>query len=310
MNKRGTLIKNFRRCWQLHLFMLLGVAYILTFAYYPMLGVQIAFKDYNPMLGIWGSEWVGLKHFLKYFNSLHFKRTITNTLSISLYSILAGFPLPVLFALFLNVMRNMRLKKFIQTVTYIPHFISTVVLVGMIFQLLNPVTGLYGSFYKLMGGEGYPTDILGVKSAFIHIYVWSGVWQELGWGSIIYLAALSGVSPELHEAATIDGASRLQRIWYVDLPAILPTVAIMLIMRSGSVMSVGFEKTFLMQNSVNLSASEVISTYVYKQGLGKGTRGFSYGSAVGLFNSAVNCIMLIVVNTITKKISGDTASLF
>ena len=310
MNKNASFVKGFKRCWQLHLFMLLGVIYILTFAYYPMFGVQIAFKDYNPILGVWGSEWVGLKHFTKFFTSPHFERTITNTLSISLYSILMGFPLPVVFALLLNVMRNMRLKKFIQTITYIPHFISTVVLVGMIFQLLSPVSGLYGSFYKLLGGEGYPMDILGQKNAFIHLYVWSGIWQEMGWGSIIYLAALSGVSPELHEAATIDGASRLQRIWHVDLPAILPTVAIMLIMRSGSVMSVGFEKTYLMQNSVNLSASEVISTFVYKQGLGKGTRGFSYGSAIGLFNSVVNFVMLILVNTITKKLSGDTASLW
>ena len=309
MSKSHLFVKDFKRCWQLHLFILPGVIYILIFAYYPMFGVQIAFKDYSAVQGIWGSPWVGLKHFIKFFNSPYFERTIRNTLSISLYSILVGFPLPVLFALFLNVMQNHRLKKFIQTVTYIPHFISTVVLVGMILQLLNPVSGLYGSLYNLFS-EGYPTDILGKKQAFIHLYVWSGVWQQMGWGSIIYLAALSGVSPELHEAATIDGASRLQRIWHVDLPAILPTVAIMLIMRSGSIMSVGFEKTFLMQNSVNISVSEVISTYVYKQGLGRGVRGFSYGSAIGLFNSVVNFIMLVLVNAITKKLSDNSAGLW
>lgn len=310
MKEKSSFIRDFKRCWQLHLFMLLGVAYILIFAYYPMFGVQIAFKDYSAAQGIWGSPWVGFKHFTKFFTSPYFERTITNTLKISIYSLVVGFPLPVLFALFLNVMRNLRLKKFIQTVTYIPHFISTVVLVGMLFQLLSPVTGLYGNIYHLFGGDGYPSDLLGKKDAFIHLYVWSGVWQQMGWSSIIYLAALSSVSPELHEAATIDGATRLQRVWHVDLPAILPTVAIMLIMRSGSIMSVGFEKTYLMQNSVNIAASEVISTFVYKQGLGKGVRGFSYGSAVGLFNSVINFIMLVSVNYITKKLSSNSASLW
>ena len=290
--------------------MLLGVAYILIFAYYPMAGVQIAFKDYTPVGGVWGSPWVGLKHFNKYFNSMYFERTVVNTLRISVYSILVGFPLPILFALMLNIMRRQKLKKFIQTVTYIPHFISTVVLVGMMMQLFSPVTGLYGSLYRVLTDGVYPPDIYSKSESFIHMYVWSGVWQGLGWGSIIYLAALSGVSPELHEAAMIDGASRWKRVWHVDLPAILPTVAIMLILRSGNIMSVGFEKTYLMQNSLNLSSSEVITTYVYKQGLGKGIRGFSFGAAVGLFNSVVNFITLVLVNAITKRLSGNTANLF
>lgn len=311
MKRRNAIVRGFKRYWQLHLFMLLGVIYILIFAYYPMAGVQIAFKNYTPAGGIWGSEWVGLKHFSKYFNSMYFGRTVGNTLKISLYSILVGFPLPVLFALLLNIMRNQKLKKFIQTVTYIPHFISTVVLVGMMMQLFSPVSGLYGSIYRLLGNaEVYPPDIIGKSESFIHMYVWSGVWQDLGWGSIIYLAALSGVAPELHEAAMIDGASRWKRVWTVDLPAILPTVAIMLIMRSGSIMSVGFEKTYLMQNTLNLSASEVISTYVYKQGLGKGVKGFSFGAAVGLFNSAVNFMTLVLVNYITKKLSNNSSSLW
>ncbi len=311
MKKQNAVIKGFRRYWQLHLFMLLGVIYILVFAYYPMAGVQIAFRNYTPGDGIWGSEWVGFKHFLKYFNSMYFERTVGNTLKISVYAILVGFPLPVLFALMLNIMRNPGLKKFIQTVTYIPHFISVVVLVGMMQQLFSPVVGLYGSLYRLLGsGNAYPPDIYSKSESFIHMYVWSGVWQELGWGSIIYLAALSGVSPELHEAAMIDGASRWKRIWSIDLPTILPTVAIMLIMRSGSVMSVGFEKVYLMQNTLNLSASEVISTYVYKQGLGKGVKGFSFGAAVGLFNSVINFLTLVLVNSITRKISDNTASLW
>ena len=304
------LMLGLKRYWQLHLFILAGLVYIILFHYVPMVGVQIAFRNYNPTKGIWGSDWVGMANFTKYFKSSYFERTIINTLRISLYSLIVGFPLPVIFALCLNVMRNEKLKKFIQTVTYIPHFISTVVLVGMVIQLLNPVVGLYGSLYRLFTDGVYPTDILGKSSSFIHIYVWSGVWQELGWGSIIYLAALSGVSSELHEAAMIDGATRFQRVIHIDLPTILPTIAIMLILRSGSIMSVGFEKVYLLQNNTNLSTSEVISTYVYKQGLGKGIKGFSFGSAVGLFNSVVNFVMLVFVNTITKKLSDNTASLW
>ena len=310
MKKRSAFLRNLSRCWQLHLFMLLGVVYILVFAYYPMAGVQIAFKDYTPAGGIWDSPWVGVKHFQKYFNSMYFERTIVNTLRISLYSILVGFPLPVLFALQLNLMRRPLLKKCVQTITYIPHFISTVVLVGMMMQLFNPVSGLYGSLYRTLTNGVYPPDIYSKSESFVHMYVWSGIWQGLGWGSIVYLAALSSVSQELHEAAMIDGASRWKRIWHVDLPAILPTVAIMLILRSGSIMSVGFEKVYLMQNGINLTTSEVISTYVYKQGLGKGIRGFSFGAAVGLFNSAVNFTTLILVNLITRKISSGSAGLF
>lgn len=303
-------IRRFREYWQLHLFLLPGVVYLLIFCYYPMLGLQIAFKDYQVVNGIWGSPWVGLKHFEKFFGSIYFARVVGNTFKISLYSLLVGFPLPVLFALMLNVMRNLRLKKFVQTVTYIPHFISTVVMVGMLFQLFSPVVGLYGNLYRLLTNGVYPEDLFGKSGSFIHMYVWSDVWQGLGWSSIIYVAALTGVSSELHEAAMIDGATRWQRVWAVDLPCILPTVCIMLILRCGSILSVGFEKIYLMQNSVNLKASEVISTYVYKEGLGKGTRGFSYGSAVGLFNSVVNFVMLVLVNAVTRRLSGNTTSLW
>lgn len=290
--------------------MVIGVVWLLVFRYYPMIGLQLAFKDYRPDLGIFGSPWKGLLHLRDYFISIYFERTIRNTFLISIYYIAADFPLPILFALMLNLIRNEKFKKFAQTVTYMPHFISTVVLVGMINQLLNPVMGLYGALYRVFTSGIYPDDILGNSNAFIHLYVWSGVWQGLGWNSIIYLAALSGVSPELHEAAMIDGASRLKRVWHVDLPEIIPTVCIMLILRAGSILSVGFEKIYLMQNSMNIASSEVITTYVYKQGVGKGIRGFSFGSAVGLFNSVVNFIMLVVVNKITKKLSGDNTSLF
>jgi len=300
----------FRKKWQLHLFMLLPVAYILIFAYYPMMGVQIAFKDFVASKGIWGSEWVGWKHFQKFFESYYFTRVVGNTLKISLYTIVTEFPLPILFALTLNTMRQMRVKKFVQTITYVPHFISTVVLVGLVMQVLSPVNGLYGNLHRLFSNGIYPNDIFGSPSAFIHIYVWSGVWQSLGWSSIIYLAALSGIDPELHEAAQIDGASRLMRIRHIDLPGILPTAAILLIMRAGSIMSVGFEKIYLMQNSLNLSQSEVISTYVYKVGLTAGNSNFSYATAIGLFNSLINCGLLVLVNQVTSRLTHKETSLF
>ena len=310
MKKKNRFLMDLKRYWELHLFMVLGVVWVLVFRYYPMLGLQLAFKEYSPDLGMFNSPWVGFEHFRSYFQSIYFGRTMRNTFLISIYFIAADFPLPILFALMLNLIRNEKFKKFAQTITYMPHFISTVVLVGMMNQLLSPVTGLYGSLYRIFTSGIYPEDIIGNSSAFIHLYVWSGVWQGLGWNSIIYLAALSGVSLELHEAAMIDGASRMKRVWHVDLPAIIPTVCIMLILRAGTILSVGFEKVYLMQNSMNIASSEVITTYVYKQGIGKGIRGFSFGSAVGLFNSVVNFIMLVVVNKITKKLSGDNTSLF
>jgi len=296
--------------WQLHLFMLLPVVYILIFAYYPMLGVQIAFKNFLASEGIWGSEWVGFKHFIAFFTSYQFGQVVGNTIKISLYTILVEFPLPIIFALILNILKNLRVKKFIQTITYVPHFISTVVIVGIMFQILSPVHGLYGSLYRLFTDGMYPSDILGSASAFIHLYVWSGVWQSLGWSSIIYLAALSGISVELHEAAQIDGATRLQRVLNIDLPGILPTIAIMLILRMGSLMSVGFEKVFAMQNSMNLSQSQVISTYVYKVGLTAGANNFSYATAIGLFNAVISLILLVIVNRAARKLGGENTSLW
>jgi len=304
------VLDTFKKRWQLHLFMMLPVIYILIFAYYPMFGVQIAFKNFTPAEGIWGSKWVGFKHFETFFKSYQFERVIANTLRISIYSLAVGFPLPIIFALFLNTVRNLHFKKFVQTVTYIPHFISVVVLVGIIMQVLNPVMGLYGNIYRLFVGGGYPRDILASPTAFIHLYVWSGIWQELGWNSIIYVAALSNVDQELYDAAEVDGASRWKRIIHIDLPGILPTVAILLILRAGSIMSVGFEKVYLMQNSLNLKYSEVISTYVYKVGMSAGGGNFSYASAIGLFNSIINCTLLVVVNAISRKLSENSMSLW
>ena len=300
------LSRRIARHWQLYLFLLLPVIYLLIFHYYPMLGVQIAFKKYSSKLGIWGSPWVGFKYFLKFFNSTQFSRVVGNTIKISLYSIIAGFPLPIVFALMLNVMRSQRYKKIVQTVTYMPHFISVVVLVGMIMQIFNPLTGLYGKAYGALNNGAVAPDLLGSAAVFPNMYVWSGIWQHFGWDSIIYVAALAAVSPELHEAAQIDGASRFQRVLHVDFPAILPTATIMLILRAGSVMTIGFEKIFLMQNDLNLKASEVISTYVYKVSLKASIPDFSYSTAIGLFNSVVNLLLICGVNFFSGKLSETT----
>lgn len=297
-----------RKNWQLHLLVLLPVAYILLFYYSPMYGLQIAFRDFRPRAGIWGSEWVGMKHFIDFFRAHNFSQLLLNTLGISLYSILVAFPIPIVLALMLHVSERKVLKKVTQNVAYMPHFISTVVLVGIVNQILNPVSGVVGTFYHMFGGIGVAPDIRASAAAFRHLYVWSGVWQQMGWSTIIYVAALSGVSHELHEAAELDGASRWKRVLNVDLPAIMPTISIMLILRFGSVMSVGYEKVYLMQNDLNLSASEVISTYVYKIGLGK--MRMSYGTAISLFDSIVNTTMLLTVNAIVRKLTHGEQGMF
>ena len=302
MNKK--LLRRIGNHWQVYCFLILPLIYLILFCYVPMTGVQIAFRKFTIRDGIWGSKWVGLTNLTKFFNTYNSFTIIKNTLTISLYSIIAGFPIPILFALLLNCVRNERYKKTIQTITYMPHFISTVVIVGMILQIANPRVGLYGTLTHALTGS-YPNDPLGSPTVFVHLYVWSGIWQQFGWGSIVYLAALSNVDPQLHEAAIIDGASRWQRILHVDFPCILPTATIMLIMRAGNVMSVGYEKIYLMQNNLNLATSEVISTYVYKIGLGAGSSvpNYSLSTAIGLFNSIINLILICTVNAITRKLS-------
>lgn len=303
------IMKRFKRDWQLHLLILVPLIYLLIFHYWPIYGAQIAFRDFRPKLGIWKSEWVGLFWFEKFLNNFQFGQVFMNTLILSLYSIVIGFPLPILFALLLNVVPGKRFKQVTQTVSYIPHFLSVTVLVSIITLFFSPVNGLYGTVYRALGGEGIAYDFRNMAGSFRHIYVWSDVWQEMGWSAIIYVAALSAVSTELHEAAMIDGATRWQRVIHVDFPAILPTAGIMLILRCGSVLSVGFEKVFLMQTSLNKPTSEVISTYVYNMAMG-GSSDFSYASAVGLFNSVINCMLLVVVNYVTKKITNKEVSLF
>lgn len=301
------LLKNIKKNWQLYLFLLIPLIYIIVFQYVPMAGAQIAFKKYKFKLGIWGSPWIGFDNFTKFFNSYQFIRVLTNTLRVSLYNIIVGFPLPIIFALFLNSMRSEKFKRTVQTVTYMPHFISLVVLVGMVVQILNPRVGLYGIIYSNLNNGAYPADLLGKSDLFPHLYVWSGIWQSFGWESIIYTAALAAVDQSLHEAAQIDGASRFKRMIHVDLPCVLPTVTIMLILRCGKVMSVGFEKAYLMQNSLNLQTSELISTYVYKVGLAStGTMDYSYSTAIGLFNSVVNLILIVMVNKFSKRFSENS----
>ena len=297
------LIKQYKQHWQLFDFLLIPLVYIVIFAYWPMFGLQIAFKKFNIVKGIAGSPWVGLKNFTKFFNAYQFESVITNTLTLSLYALVAAFPFPIIFALVLNVVEHAKFKKVVQTITYMPHFISIVVLVGMLMQIFHPMVGLYGKFYKALTGE-MASDLFANPAMFKHLYVWSGVWQGFGYNSIIYIAALTNVSSELHEAAEVDGASRFQRVIHIDFPTLIPTVVIMLILRMGNIMSIGFEKTYLMQNSLNLSSSEIISTFVYKKGLGAGVgNDYSYSTAIGMFNSIVNLILITTVNMISRRVS-------
>lgn len=305
--KGNTFFKHLKRDWRLHVFMALPLLYMFLFDYYPMLGLQIAFKDFTPALGIWGSKWVGFKHFLTFFESYQFIRVLSNTIIISVYSILAGFPIPIFFALLLNTVKNSRFKKLMQTVTYFPHFISITVLVGMMVRFFSPINGFYGFISRLFG-DGYPEAIYGQADTFLHFFVWSGIWQNLGWDSIIYFAALSSVSTDLYEAAEIDGATRWKRLLCIDLPTILPIAGIMLILRLGSILSVGWEKILLMQNNLNLAVSEVISTYVYKVGLVTANN-FSYATAIGMFNSVINCLVLLLVNYAARKLSDNEVGL-
>lgn len=300
---RKTRHKLLRQNWELYMFLLIPVAFIIIFHYWPMFGVQIAFRKYRIADGIWGSQWVGLAQFQKFFKSPQFKTVVPNTIWLSLYGLVAGFPLPIVLALALNVLRSKRYKMTVQMITYMPHFISTVVLVGMMIAIFNPRIGLYGIIYQAMSGGKAPRDLMGQAGAFRHLYVWSGVWQNMGWSSIIYLAALSAVDTELHEAAQIDGASRFKRVIHVDLPAIMPTAIILLIMNTGNIMSIGFEKAYLMQNNLNKSTSEIISTYVYYIGMTSGTGDFSYATATNLFNSVINLALLVIVNTISRKVT-------
>ena len=292
-------LKEIKRHWQLYLIMLPPLLIILVFHYGPMVGLQIAFKEFNVVGGIWNSPWVGLKHFKEFITSYQFPRLIKNTLGISLYSLIAGFPVPILLAVMINECTNTKFKKAVQLITYAPHFISTVVMVSVVLMLMAPRAGMINNIIALFGGERI--DFIAKPEYFKSIYVWSGIWQSMGYNSIIYIAALSGIDPSLYEAATVDGASKLQRIMNIDLPGILPTIIIQLIMQCGRLMNVGHEKVLLMQNNLNMSSSDIISTYVYRIGLENAR--YSFSAAVGMFNSVINTFLLILVNSISRKVS-------
>ncbi len=289
--------KSLKRNYDLYLLLIPVIAYFLIFSYGPMYGLQIAFKDYSPALGISGSPWVGLKHLVRFFNSFYFGRVIQNTLTLSLYSLVVSIPAPLILALLFDEMRGKKLKVVAQTLSYAPNFISTVVLCSMLVMFLTPQTGFIDAILRLFGYTD-SSNILSDPNAFSHIYVWSGVWQSVGWSSIIYTAAIAGVSQDLYEVARLDGASRMKQIWYVTLPSILPTIVILSILAIGNVLNIGYEKVYLLQSTSNLPASEVISTYVYKSGLVQAQ--YSFGSMVGLFNNLINFIILIVANKLAK----------
>jgi putative aldouronate transport system permease protein len=285
----------------LYLFCLPGIIITLIFHYWPLYGAQIAFRAYSARRGIWGSPWVGWEHFIRFFNGPNAGLIIWNTFILSLYGLAVSFPIPIILALLLNSFRHKGYTKVIQTVTYAPNFISTVVMCSMIILFLSPRVGMVNKFIELLGGS--PVNFMGERTMWRHIYVWTGVWQGMGWSSVVYFAALSGVNPEYHEAAIVDGATKLQRIIHIDLPTIMPVAVMLLILSFGSLLSIGFEKVYALQNPLNLNVSEIISTYVYK--LGILNNDMAYSSAIGLFNSAVNAVLLISVNAISRKLSDN-----
>lgn len=290
--------KAFRLHWQLYLLLILPLAWVAIFRYWPMFGLQIAFRNFKISKGFWDSTWVGLKYFKQFLTDYSFKRLITNTLGISVYSLVAGFFPPIILAVALNECRHKYFTKAVQTVTYMPHFLSTVVITSILTQLLS-YGGALNTLVKAMGGT--PRNYLSEPSYFKSIYVWSGIWQSQGYNSIMYLAALAGISPELQEAAYVDGANIWQRIWHVDLPGIIPTAIILLILNTASVLNVGYEKVYLLQNSLNMSASDVISTYVYRVGLVD--MNYSFSTAVNLFQSVISLLLMAIVNSIARKAS-------
>lgn len=294
-----------KRSLSLYALMTPSLILLILFSYLPMYGIIIAFKDYNAVQGIWGSPWTknfGFSHFIRFVTAYNFASLIRNTLILSLYSLVVNAICPVVLALFVNEIQNKAFKRTVQTISYSPYFISCVVMVGMVVSFLNVDRGIVNKVITSFGGKG--TMFMSDPDWFVHLYVWTGVWQGVGWASIVYLGCLSNVDPCLHEAAVIDGASRMKRLWHINLPAIIPVFTIQLILSVGNIMNVGFEKAYLMQTDANLSASEIIATYAYKISLLK--KQYSFGTAVGLFNAAINIILLFIVNFVSKKVGQES----
>lgn len=290
-----------RRNWSLYLLVLPVLFFYIAFKYKPMYGALIAFMDYTPTKGMANSDWVGLKHFIRFFSSPYFWRLLKNTFLLSFYNLLFGFPAPIILALLLNEVKNVKFKKFTQTVTYLPHFLSLVVICGMVtdFSLIN---GLFNSVIEFFGGTRTP--LLQNPNYYRTIYVLSGIWKEVGWGSIIYLAALSGIDTQLYEAAKIDGAGKWKQMIHVTLPGITPQIVILLIMKIGNLMSMGYEKTILLYNPSIYETADIISSYVYRSGLMN--QEWGYSTAIGLFNSLVNCTLVVAANYISRKTTENS----
>lgn len=297
--KQKSVLERIADHWQLYLMLMIPLVLTIIYKYVPMYGIQIAFRDYKSVRGMWGSEWVGLKWFQRFFSSPNCFRMIKNTVLLSLYSLLWSFPIPIILALAINQLRFKKFKRTVQTILYAPHFISIMVICGMLRIFLSPSGGLI----NLIAGTGI--DFLSEASAFRTIYIASGIWQDAGWGIIVYMASLANIDTAQYEAAKIDGASMFQRIRHIDLPELVPQIVLMLIMSAGNLMNVGFEKVFLLQTDLNKATSDVIAVYVYQQGIEHAK--YSYSTAVGLFNTVANVILLIIVNKITSKISEDVS---
>lgn len=292
-----------KRNWQLYVMLLIPFLYVAIFKYYTMTGIQIAFRDYKPNDGIWKSVWVGLKHFERFFSTPQWFTYIKNTVSISFYQLILTIPFPIILALSFEYARTKWMRKTVQTVSFLPHFLSTVIIVSLINLLFDNRTGIINVFVEEIFGN--KINFLGEAKYFRSMYVWSGIWQGAGWSSILYISALSGVDTQIHEAAMIDGASKLRRIWHIDLTAIRPTIAVMTIMNMGSILSVGFDKVYLMQNPLNLQVSEVLSTYEYKMGTAGMVPNYSYATAIGFMTSLISFLFIVTSNTISKKLSGS-----
>ena len=299
MQKKRRILHGRMDDLQLYSLLIPGVVFIFIFCYVPMYGAQIAFRDFSFRKGYWGSEWVGMKHFARYVTSSNFWPLMGNTLGISVYSIVVGFPIPVILALLMNEVRSKYFKKGVQTIVYMPHFISAVVVVSLINAMLSPSNGLFNQIIQMFGGD--PVHFMAEPKYFKTVYVLSDIWQTAGYGSIVYLAALTSIDPSLYEAATVDGASKWKKLLHITLPCILPTIMTMLILRMGSIFTVGYEKIMLMYNPATYETADVISTYVYRRAFEGGE--YSFSAAVGLFNSVINFIVIIVFNKISKRVS-------
>ena len=291
--------KSIKRNWFLYLLLVVPITYAVVFKYLPMIGLQIAFKNYRVVDGIFGSPWAGAKYFEMFFNSPNFWPVLKNTIILSVYNLALSFPIAIIFAIMVNEVRCVKFQKAVQLISYAPYFISTVVLIAMLMEFTNIRNGMINNILGLFGVD--PVNFFGEAKWFRFLYVWSGVWQNTGYSAIIYIAALTSIDPTYYEAAKIDGATRLQKIWYVDLPSLKPTIIILLIVSVGQIMNLGFEKAFLMQTPLNRDTSEIIATYSYKIAFESGQ--YIFSTAIGFFNSVINMILLMTVNRISRKMT-------